>query len=75
MNCNKTPRKFLWDTIYKKLVSNGVHPYDIDVRYLDKFIRLYNDIFPKFIRERNYTLYYNPLEYRYEFYKGDFYPS
>lgn len=59
----------LWDTIYRKLINKGAHYYDIDVRYLSKWIRLYPEIFPKFIKCGNYDLKFNYNLLRWELYK------
>ena len=38
-NLNKTPRTFLWLTIYNRLLNQGVEPHDVDIRYLGKMDR------------------------------------
>lgn len=58
----------LWDSIYNKLINLGVSSRDIDVRYLQKWIRLYPEIFPKFMFKK-YTIYFNNERLRWEIYK------
>lgn len=53
---NKT---YLWDTIFNKLLSNNIDHKDIDVRYLQKWIRLYPNCFPKFVIKGNYEIHFN----------------
>jgi hypothetical protein len=49
----------LWSDILTELLKKGINPYDIDVRYLQKWIRLYPELFPKFIIENKYELKFN----------------
>ena len=35
-NLNKTPRTFLWLTIYNRLLNQGVEPHDVDIRDANK---------------------------------------
>lgn len=57
-----------WFDLLDKL-SLIIHPEDssrfIDIRYLQKWIRLYPEVFPNFIHTGNYTIEFipNTLEY------------
>lgn len=59
----------LWNSIYKKLILKRVKHYDIDVRYLQKWIKLYPELFPKFMLNNNYSLNFNSIKLRWEIYK------
>lgn len=45
----KRNKLYLWDTIYNKLLNKGVNSFDIDIRYLQRWIDLYPCCFPKFM--------------------------
>jgi hypothetical protein len=47
-------RKYLWSTIYNKLLSKGINSYEIDVRYLQRWIDFYPCCFPKFVLSGNF---------------------
>ena len=65
-NLNKTPRTFLWLTIYNRLLNQGVEPHDVDIRYLGKWIEkniqnaFQNLCIPTF------TAFYNGVNCRWE---------
>ena len=64
-------RVFLWETIYKRLLKvSGATSYDIDIRYLGRWIKDYPEVFPKFMVKNNYTAYFNGATYRWEIVKG-----
>lgn len=63
-------RVYLWETIYNKLLSKGVDSYEIDVRYLQRWINLYPDCFPKFMLSNFFTAVFNSEKYRWEIWKG-----
>lgn len=59
-------------TIVKRLEAvNGSLGYDFDVRYLDKWIRLYPQCFPKFILSGNFEtrFVWKNSDFRYELHK------
>lgn len=62
-------RIFLWSTIYEKLLLKGVKGFEIDIRYLQRYIREFPDVFPKFMREYRYLAYFNWKLYRWEIQK------
>lgn len=47
-----------WERLENKLREKGVNGYDIDIRYLKRWIDKYPDIFPKFMREDRYEPYF-----------------
>ena len=62
-------RVFLWDTIWTKLYN--IHgkslTYECDIRFLNKWILLYPDCFPKFmVNNEPYYLNFNADLLRYE---------
>lgn len=59
----------LWDDILTELLKKGINPYDIDVRYLQKWIRSYPELFPKFIIENKYELNFNNETLQWEIYE------
>lgn len=62
----------LLETIQKRLsrhVDSRVLRYELDCRYLDRWIREYPDVFPRFIRENRFNIVYNYKLIRYEFHK------
>lgn len=65
-NLNKTPRTFLWLTIYNRLLNQGVEPHDVDIRYLGKWIEKYPKCFPKFMHTHFFTAFYNGVNCRWE---------
>lgn len=52
-------RIFLWSTIYNRLLSKGIDGFEIDIRYLDRWIKKYPECFPRFMLENNYTATFN----------------
>lgn len=61
---------YLWNTIYNKLLSKGVKSYEIDIRYLQRWIDLYPCCFPKFMLSNFFTAIFNVELYRWEIFKG-----
>lgn len=59
----------LWDTIYKKLTNKTRNNEFIDIRYISKWVKLYPDLFPKFVVNNNYIIKFNSNKLRYEFYR------
>ena len=53
-------------TRLKKYVSFDTIYKDFDCRYMDKWIKLYPDCFPKYILNKNYNIKFNYLKLRYE---------
>ena len=53
-------------TRLKKYVSSDTIYKDFDCRYMNKWIRLYPDCFPKYILNDNYNISFNYLKLRYE---------
>lgn len=68
----KKNRVYLWETIYNKIEkAHGKSIcFDIDVRYLDKWLTQYPQCFPKFMLEKNFTVFFNGDLLRYEIKKG-----
>ena len=63
-------RIYLWTTIYNRLISKGVKSYEIDIRYLQRWIDLYPCCFPKFMLSNFFTAIFNSELYRWEIWKG-----
>lgn len=63
----------LGSSIYSKLIAAGENPknlrYDFDIRYLQKWIKKYPSIFPKYILSGNYFLKFDWNKTRWEIYK------
>lgn len=57
--------------IYNRLVkSHGKNlRFEFDIRFLQKWIDLYPDVFPDFIKQNNYKTIFNHKKLRYEFIK------
>ena len=53
-------------TRLKKYVSSDIIYRDFDCRYLNKWVKLYPDCFPKYIINNNYTIHFNWQKMRYE---------
>jgi hypothetical protein len=49
-------RIYLWETIYNRLISKGIKSYEIDIRYLQRWIDLYPCCFPKFVLSGNFEI-------------------
>lgn len=60
---------FLWDTIYNKLLKKGVNGFDIDIRYLQRWMNLYPCCFPKFMLSGHFRAEFNWELMRWEIYK------
>lgn len=62
----------LGTTIQNRLdIANGSPVgFDFDIRYLDKWIRLYPNCFPKFVLNGDFTTVFNTDKYRWEIVKG-----
>lgn len=60
---------FKFDTILERLYANGVSRFDIDVRYLRKWIDIHPECFPKFMRGNDYRINFNADLLRWEIYK------
>jgi len=62
----------LWETILNK-IEFIITPDDdirfIDIRYLDKWIRKYQQCFPKFVLINKHNIIFNSEKLRYEFHK------
>ena len=60
-------------TIQDRLKPHFNNYFDFDVRYLDKWIMKYPDLFPKYMRQNKYEVKVvwinNFTEYRYEIHK------
>ena len=57
-------------TRLEKYVNYDIIYKDFDCRYMDKWIRLYPDCFPKYVLNGNFTTFFNPNSYRWEILKG-----
>jgi hypothetical protein len=64
---NKNPN-ILWNTIYNKLIKH-INKFEIDIRYLKKWMKLYPTYFPKFMLKNNYKIIFNSEKLRWEIYK------
>ena len=60
----------LWDTILNKLNNYNVDTRLIDIRYLDKWIKLYPTCFPKYIIDNNFKIIFNSKFLRYELHRN-----
>ncbi len=58
-------KKYSWDTIYKKLIKTDIKHYDIDIRNCFNLSLLYPNIFPKCIKDNNFTIWFNGNNYQY----------
>ena len=56
---NKLEQICGYDTIFK----------EFDVRYMGRWIKLYPDCFPKYVREGNFEPRFNWIKVRWEIYK------
>ena len=65
-NLNKTPRTFLWLTIYNRLLNQGVEPHDVDIRYLGKMDRRISKMLSKIYAYPLFTAFYNGVNCRWE---------
>lgn len=63
-------RIYLWSTIYQRLLDKAIPSYDIDIRYLQRWISLYPCCFPEFMISGFFTAVFNAELYRWEIYKG-----
>ena len=54
----------------EKYVNSDTIYRDFDCRYMDKWIRLYPDCFPKYVLSNNYNINFNYLKLRYEIQKN-----
>lgn len=63
-------RIYIWDKIYNKLLSKGVKGFEIDVRYLQRWVQLFPEVFPKCVVNGNFTTVFNPDKYRWEIWSG-----
>lgn len=63
-------RVYLWETILNKLISLGVKSYEIDIRYLQRWVNLYPFCFPKCVISDSFTAVFNPKKYRWEIWSG-----
>ena len=70
-NLNKTPRTFLWLTIYNRLLSQGLNPMMWIYDTWGKWIERYPRCFPKFMRTHFFTAFYNGVKCRWEILKGN----
>lgn len=63
-------RVYLWSTIFNRLISKGIKSYEIDIRYLQRWIDLFPCCFPKFVLSGNYKIDFvwncKELDFRYE---------
>jgi len=53
-------------TRLKKYVSSDIIYRDFDCRYMNKWIKLYPNCFPKYVLNNNYSIKFNYLKLRYE---------
>lgn len=60
----------LWDTILNKLNNYNVDIRLIDIRYLDKWIKLYPTCFPKYVINNNFKIIFNSNFLRYELHRN-----
>ena len=63
-------RVYLWATIYNRLLSKEVKGYEIDIRYLQRWIDLFPCCFPKFMLSNLFTAVFNWELCRWEIYKN-----
>lgn len=63
-------RIYIWQKIYDRLCANGVKWFEIDIRYLDKWIKLFPNCFPKCMINGNFTAVFNQIKYRWEIWSG-----
>lgn len=52
-----------------KAVGRNIN-YEFDIRYLDKWIRMFPNCFPSYVLSGDFTPYFNPDKYRWEILKG-----
>lgn len=57
-------------TRLKKHVSSDIIYRDFDCRYMNKWIKLYPDCFPKYMVNNKYSMTFNYLKLRYEIQKN-----
>lgn len=60
----------LWDDIYTSLIKQGVSGYDIDVRYLGKWIKEFPNLFPIFVISGNYRIHFDWEQLKWYIYEG-----
>ena len=44
--------------------------FEFDVRYMDKWIKMYPNAFPQYVKNNNHNIVFNPKKLRYEIYKN-----
>ena len=54
----------------EKIVGKNTVYKEFDCRYMDKWIRLYPDCFPKYMVNNKYSMTFNYLKLRYEIQKN-----
>lgn len=61
----------LLDTILKRLENEGVNArLEVDARFLEKWIKLFPHVFPKYVVNRNFNITFNQNLLRYEIRKN-----
>lgn len=65
-------KKYDWANIYKKILKNieGIKYYDIDIRYLNKYILNHPELFPQCMIENNFTAVFITESYKWEIWEG-----
>ena len=60
----------LWDTVLNRLNKYNVDTRLIDIRYLNKWLKLYPTCFPKYVINNNFKIIFNSNFLRYELHRN-----